>query len=51
MLHKILEDAQGQIAMQIEEHIRLAIKPCPKYIPSKLWYRLAAKFLILERHT
>lgn len=43
-----LRKASDGIAVQIEQRIRLAIRPAPRWIPERLWMRIAARFLELQ---
>jgi hypothetical protein len=35
-------------AKYLEERLLILLKPCPRYIPYKLWIKLAAKFIVIQ---
>ena len=35
---------------QFEQRIELVLRPAPKWIPAKLWHRIAARFVIMKLH-
>ena len=49
MITKLIQQVSGEMALQVEEYIKLKIKPVPWWCPEKLWYRMASKFVYLER--
>ena len=50
LVHRAVIEIGKDKAMAIEQHIKLRIKPAPRFISEKLWQRIAAKFLLMEFH-
>ena len=43
-----VEKLANEYDLQVEGAIRVCLKPTPKYIPEKLWFWIASKFIVLE---
>ena len=48
VLDEFVYEVTFQRAKIIEEHIRLVVRPRPRWVPQRLWYRLVAKVLVME---
>ena len=47
----VTDELNKNMKIEIESYIRLRIKPCPSWMPKKLWLFLASKFIFLEKLT
>lgn len=45
----ISRDLAKGMAVRMEQHIRVCVKPKPKFLTEKMWLKLASKFIYLEK--
>lgn len=48
-INQAKSEAVKMLNLQVEELVRLALKPSPRWIPKRTWVWLASKFVVLER--
>jgi len=46
--NKAIDRAVKELSFKIEQKMRMRIKPSPKWIPEKLWLKMAGRFIVFE---
>ncbi len=44
-----VEELTNSYNMQLEEYIKLHIKPKPKWLPNSVWQKLLKRFLVIDK--
>ena len=47
-VNKAIDRAEKELSFKIEQKMRMIIKPSPKWIPKKLWLKMAGRFIVFE---